>query len=636
MEKYKRLSNDFVMSKSIIIYIYMISIFLYFILKFIVNDASVHIPLIFRIYYITLSIILFVLLKQVRRFYKRYVSKIIIIFFSLMIFISSFGFIMKIYDANSLIEIKNYINLSRESILLIETFASYVLTEYYLERRKLKIESYGILILIITCTLLSYFSNLTILFVKIIYTVIEIPAFIKIVMNLKKSNYLREHGWSIIKVYISSTVLIFLINIYAFNNSQYIKDALIEVIHFANFTMLWNFIISRLVKDPYKALSRSLNDKNGELDELNHEIELGNAKLESSINLLRSKEYLYSTLFRFMPHPIIILNADNDRILFVNKQFLKISGISKKREIINKKISNYIDFVNNNAENKDYDAILYIGNQKKFIKAEFLPYYENVSWKLLLIKDRTSKVLVDEIRKEVENKQIEESIRREFLSNISHDLKTPINVIYSAMQVEKIYVEKEDFDILKKYNDISKQNCISLIKLTNNLIDNSKINSHYLTPRLENMNIVEVIEDNAMSLVEYVKLNNINLIFDTNTEECYLDIDREFMYRIILNLVSNAVKFTKDGGQICVVVNEFDDKVNISVKDNGIGIDEEFIYEAFNRYSIGGNCNPDRKSGTGIGLFVVKQLIELQGGKIEIKRNNNLGTTVSIEFRKGI
>lgn len=185
MEKYKRLSNDFVMSKSIIIYIYMISIFLYFILKFIVNDASVHIPLIFRIYYITLSIILFVLLKQVRRFYKRYVSKIIIIFFSLMIFISSFGFIMKIYDANSLIEIKNYINLSRESILLIETFASYVLTEYYLERRKLKIESYGILILIITCTLLSYFSNLTILFVKIIYTVIEIPAFIKIVMNLK-------------------------------------------------------------------------------------------------------------------------------------------------------------------------------------------------------------------------------------------------------------------------------------------------------------------------------------------------------------------------------------------------------------------------------------------------------------------
>lgn len=331
MEKYKRLSNDFVMSKSIIIYIYMISIFLYFILKFIVNDASAHIPLIFRIYYITLSIILFVLLKQVRRFYKRYVSKIIIIFFSLMIFISSFGFIMKIYDANSLIEIKSYINLSRESILLIETFASYVLTEYYLERRKLKIESYGILILIITCTLLSYFSNLTILFVKIIYTVIEIPAFIKIVMNLKKSNYLREHGWSIIKVYISSTVLIFLINIYAFNNSQYIKDALIEVIHFANFTMLWNFIISRLVKDPYKALSRSLNDKNGELDELNHEIELGNAKLESSINLLRSKEYLYSTLFRFMPHPIIILNADNDRILFVNKQFLKISGISKKK-----------------------------------------------------------------------------------------------------------------------------------------------------------------------------------------------------------------------------------------------------------------------------------------------------------------
>ena len=138
-----------------------------------------------------------------------------------------------------------------------------------------------------------------------------------------------------------------------------------------------------------------------------------------------------------------------------------------------------------------------------------------------------------------------------------------------------------------------------------------------------------------MSLVDYVKLNNVDLIFDTNTEECYLNIDIEFMNRIILNLVSNAVKFTPDGGKIDVIVHDGNEKVNILVKDSGSGIDQEFISNAFNRYAVGENRKFSRKSGTGIGLCVVKQLVELQGGNIEIKRNEDIGTTVKMEFSKG-
>jgi signal transduction histidine kinase len=125
------------------------------------------------------------------------------------------------------------------------------------------------------------------------------------------------------------------------------------------------------------------------------------------------------------------------------------------------------------------------------------------------------------------------------------------------------------------------------------------------------------------------------LIFDTNTEECYLNIDHEFMDRIILNLVSNAVKFTPDGGKIYVIVYMNDENVNISVKDSGSGIEQEFIDKAFNRYTVGKNCKTDYKSGTGIGLSVVKQLVELQGGNIEIKRNEKVGTTIKMKFKKG-
>ena len=147
--------------------------------------------------------------------------------------------------------------------------------------------------------------------------------------------------------------------------------------------------------------------------------------------------------------------------------------------------------------------------------------------------------------------------------------------------------------------------------------------------------MVEVIEENVMSLIDYVKWNNVDLIFDTNTEECYLNIDHEFMYRIILNLVSNAVKFTPANGKIYVIIEENDNNVNILVKDSGSGIEQEFIDKAFNRYSVGKNCKADRKSGTGIGLSVVKQLVELQGGNIEIKRNEDIGTTINMKFKKG-
>jgi K+-sensing histidine kinase KdpD len=287
------------------------------------------------------------------------------------------------------------------------------------------------------------------------------------------------------------------------------------------------------------------------------------------------------------------------------------------------------------AVNENYNAIIYIGEERRFVEARLLSNYSDENRKLILIKDNTSKVQTEEIKKEVENRKLDEIIRAQFLSSISHDLKTPINVIYSAMQVEEIYIKKKDMETLNKYNSISKQNCISLIKLTNNLIDNSKISSHFLVPRLEYINIVEVIEDNVMSLIDYVKWSNLDLVFDTNTEECYFNIDHEFMDRIILNLISNAVKYTPDGGKICVIINDDGENVNISVKDNGSGIEEKFIYQAFNRYAVGEDCKPDSKSGTGIGLSVVKQLVELQGGTIEILRNEDVGTTISMKFKKG-
>lgn len=635
MENNREMEDRFFVNKYKVIYIYITSILAYYILKIFIINQNTSIPLMFRIYYIILSIVLFVLLKQVKKFYRKYVLTIVIEFFLLMIFISAVGFIININEKSFFSQYTlEYISVSKECILLIETFCIYALSEYYCKNKKLKKAVYQLGALIIVSVGLAYYFVGIINFIKIVYLIIEIPLFTIIISNMKKTNISNKQEYSMLKIYVFSSIIILMSNIYGFYNNEDTANIVIEIMHLINFRVTWNFFVIELIREPYKILSNSLQEKNKELDKLNYRISEGNYNLEKSINLLKSEEYLYSTFFRFMPHPIIITNTVNDRILFVNKQFLKLIGLSKARGIINEKVSKYLEFMPYGAENENYNAIIYIGDERRFVEAKLLSSYSEESTKLILIKDNTSKVQIEEIKKEVESRKVEEIIRTEFLSSISHDLKTPINVIYSAMQVEEIYIKKKEVDILEKYNNISKQNCISLIKLTNNLIDNSKINSHFLTPRLEYINLVEVIEDNVMSLIDYVKWSNVDLIFDTNVEECYLNIDHEFMDRIILNLISNAVKFTSDNGKIYVIIYDDEESVNISVKDNGCGIEQEFIYKAFNRYSVGGDCRPEGKSGTGIGLNVVKQLVELQGGSIEIKRNEDIGTIISMKFKK--
>ena len=329
-----------------------------------------------------------------------------------------------------------------------------------------------------------------------------------------------------------------------------------------------------------------------------------------------------------------IINTNNERVIFVNKQFLKLLDMHTIKDIINKKIDRYIDFLKDDLVNKNYNAILNVKGKKKFIDTKILQDNIEDGTKIILIKDNTSSVLKEEMEKEVKSKKIEENMRTQFLSSISHDLKTPINIIYSANQIEELYIQKEDFNSLIKYNSICRNNCISLIKLTNNLIDSSQINFNYLIPRLRKYNLVEIVEDNVMSLVEYVKWNDIDLIFDTNIEECYLDIDKEFIYRIILNLVLNAVQFTNKNGKIYVVINEDNNYVRISVKYNGIGMEKKFIDKAFDQYGVEENNPEISRNESRIGLFVVKELVELQGGNIHIVSDENTGTDISIQLKK--
>ena len=215
-----------------------------------------------------------------------------------------------------------------------------------------------------------------------------------------------------------------------------------------------------------------------------------------------------------------------------------------------------------------------------------------------------------------------EKAKSQFFANLSHEIKTPINIIYSCIQlleVNKTNGEKALSDAYNKYDNTLKQNCYRLLRLVNNLVDMTKIDSGYMKLIFVNCEIVSLVEDITLSIIPYVESKNINIVFDTYIEELEIRCDPESIERVILNLLSNAIKFTNNNGNISVIVESDDKYVFIRVKDDGIGISKDIREDIFNRFVQEDKSLNRKNEGSGIGLSLVKSLVELHDGEVYLE-----------------
>lgn len=221
-----------------------------------------------------------------------------------------------------------------------------------------------------------------------------------------------------------------------------------------------------------------------------------------------------------------------------------------------------------------------------------------------------------------QNAMLEQTLKEqeEFFSNMSHEFKTPLNVIFSALQVLDLYKNEDPFKESKisKYKIIMKQNCYRLQRLINNLIDISKIDSGYMKLELSNHNIVDIVEDISLSVAEFINNKGLTLTFDTDIEEKFIACNPDMIERIILNLLSNSIKFTDVGGKITVSVLDENSSVKIVVEDTGIGIPEDKLKVIFERFKQVDKSLNRGHEGSGIGLSLVKLLVELHKGTISV------------------
>lgn len=224
------------------------------------------------------------------------------------------------------------------------------------------------------------------------------------------------------------------------------------------------------------------------------------------------------------------------------------------------------------------------------------------------------------------------AMKDEFISLISHEFKTPLNVIYSAIQlIEYVYIDKIP-DKVKGLMKNIKQNTFRQLRLVNNLLDITRLNSGRFKLNIKNIDIVSLTKQISQSVRLYSDQKNIKLIFTCNLNCKNLAIDDEKLERIILNLLSNAIKFTDKGGT--VTVNLYENKeanmIIIEVSDTGMGIPkdkQEIIFERFGQV----DSNLSRHAeGTGIGLSLVKKLVDVLDGQIELESEPGNGSTFRI------
>ena len=227
--------------------------------------------------------------------------------------------------------------------------------------------------------------------------------------------------------------------------------------------------------------------------------------------------------------------------------------------------------------------------------------------------------------------------QEELFINTSHELNTPLSVIFSGAQLMDLYLKQDSLeevrDEISSINATTIGNCYRLMKLVNNILDISKLESGLYELNLRNYNMVKVIDDIVESVSEFTKLKDIDILFDTEVEELIIALDGYKFDRILLNLISNAIKFSVTGEVIWIKLVEKDEHtVSISVTDHGIGIDPRNAEEIFQKY-IQVNRDLNRLSeGTGLGLPLARSMAELHGGSLHVESALGEGSEFIVEL----
>lgn len=509
-----------------------------------------------------------------------------------------------------------------------------------------KIKQFLLAITVLILGFILFFPNNKIIFVFddkisqiLIYQGILFILFALIIYIYKKNSINNDYRWII---YFSSFILLsnilLILSIYIGEEFLFWSGIFKISAYFIAYDKLEDTLLLSNFLKAYNSLEKS---KKKEI-ELYKELRKREKALREINTLLEKSENMYYDLVQYFSDELLVFENDiliSAKYLSENKnlvnnlinynkeenEYLKLNfkNILFERYNINYEDINQLDNFN------QYTEIVTSSGEVKQIKIDLIEM--NEIKKVLVINDVTNILKIrDEIIK-LEIKIKYENMKDEFYSNISHELRTPINVIYSALQLKDLYINKVDFEKIASYNKIIKQNCLRLVRTIDNFIDSNKLSENKLHFNNKIYNIVEIIENVILSSDYYMKLKNVKITFDPKEEEIFLLCDKSHIERIMLNILSNSLKYGKYDGNIYVTIMiENNKNIKIEVINDAEAIPEDKLKDIFEKFTKLNNTLSRPTEGSGLGLFLTRGLVELHNGEIYIETGEKEGNTFRI------
>ncbi len=236
---------------------------------------------------------------------------------------------------------------------------------------------------------------------------------------------------------------------------------------------------------------------------------------------------------------------------------------------------------------------------------------------------------------EISRLQDQEKFRREFLSNISHEFKTPLFAVQGYIETLQDGMIEEDPETALHFLNKASKNIDRLTYLINDLDEISKLETGIISLHIEKFDIIQLIIETKEQLEDKAKRHNIQLVFNVKTHiPIFVKADRSKIQQVLVNLIDNSIKYGKSGGKTTISIFHLIDQVLIEVTDNGIGIEEKSLSRVFERFYRTDKSRSRDIGGSGLGLSIVKHIIEVHEQTVNARSTEGVGTTIGFTLAK--
>jgi len=235
---------------------------------------------------------------------------------------------------------------------------------------------------------------------------------------------------------------------------------------------------------------------------------------------------------------------------------------------------------------------------------------------------------------EIEKLEIRESYRRQFVGNVAHELKTPIFNIQGYIDT-LLDGAIEDANINRKFLERANKSVSRMIYIVEDLDAITKLEGGKIEIEEEPVDVIELILDVVDQLEMKAKKRNVNIVVeDPRLERYMVEADIEKIKQVLINLMVNAIKYGKEGGEVLVRTFDMDENVLVEIADNGNGIPQKHLSKIFERFYRVDKSRDREQGGSGLGLSIVKHIIEAHNQSINVRSTLGTGTTFSFTLRK--